>query len=34
MASDDRLDQVAEAFASVIDAKSPWTYQHSNASRI
>jgi HD-GYP domain-containing protein (c-di-GMP phosphodiesterase class II) len=30
MANDDRLDQVAEAFASVIDAKSPWTYQHSN----
>ncbi len=24
------LDLVAEAFARVIDAKSPWTYQHSN----
>jgi len=24
------LDLVAEAFAKVIDAKSPWTYQHSN----
>ncbi len=29
-ADDDRLDLVAEAFARVIDAKSPWTYQHSN----
>ncbi len=29
-ADDGRLDQVAEAFAKVIDAKSPWTYQHSN----
>jgi putative nucleotidyltransferase with HDIG domain len=29
-ADDDRLDVVAEAFALVIDAKSPWTYQHSN----
>src|SRR5262249_23302381 len=29
-ADDARLDQVAEAFALVIDAKSPWTYQHSN----
>jgi len=26
---DDRLDLVAEAFARVIDAKSPWTYCHS-----
>ncbi len=23
------LDRVAEAFANVVDAKSPWTYQHS-----
>jgi HD-GYP domain-containing protein (c-di-GMP phosphodiesterase class II) len=31
VASDDAyLDLVAEAFASVIDAKSPWTYRHSN----
>ena len=30
MANDNRLDQIAEAFASVIDAKSPWTYEHSN----
>lgn len=29
-ASDAELDRVAEAFARVIDAKSPWTYQHSN----
>ena len=29
-ADDDRLDLVAEAFARVIDAKSPWTYEHSN----
>jgi putative nucleotidyltransferase with HDIG domain len=30
VATDERLDLVAEAFARVIDAKSPWTYQHSN----
>jgi putative nucleotidyltransferase with HDIG domain len=24
------LDRVAEAFAKVVDAKSPWTYQHSS----
>lgn len=29
IASNDRLDRVAEAFARVIDAKSPWTYRHS-----
>jgi putative nucleotidyltransferase with HDIG domain len=29
-ATEERLDQVAEAFAHVIDAKSPWTYRHSN----
>jgi putative nucleotidyltransferase with HDIG domain len=28
-ANEDRLDRVAEAFALVIDAKSPWTHQHS-----
>jgi putative nucleotidyltransferase with HDIG domain len=28
--SDDELDIYATAFARVIDAKSPWTYQHSN----
>lgn len=29
-ASNEAIDLVAEAFARVIDAKSPWTYQHSN----
>jgi putative nucleotidyltransferase with HDIG domain len=29
MADDDCLDRVAEGFARVVDAKSPWTYQHS-----
>lgn len=29
LADDDCLDRVAEAFARVVDAKSPWTYQHS-----
>jgi HD-GYP domain-containing protein (c-di-GMP phosphodiesterase class II) len=29
VANDDRLDLVADAFALVIDAKSPWTSQHS-----
>ncbi|MGH2905481.1 MAG: HD-GYP domain-containing protein [Solirubrobacterales bacterium] len=29
IADDDRLDQVAEAFAQVIDAKSPYTASHS-----
>jgi putative nucleotidyltransferase with HDIG domain len=29
MVDDDRLDLVAEAFALVIDAKSPWTFRHS-----
>jgi putative nucleotidyltransferase with HDIG domain len=28
-ANDDRLDRIAEAFALVIDAKSPWTHHHS-----
>jgi putative nucleotidyltransferase with HDIG domain len=30
LATEEKLDLVAEAFARVIDAKSPWTYQHSN----
>jgi putative nucleotidyltransferase with HDIG domain len=30
VADENRLDVVAEAFARVIDAKSPWTYRHSN----
>ena len=29
-ADDDRLDQIAGAFAAVVDAKSPWTYRHSD----
>ena len=29
VADDDWLDRVAHAFAQVIDAKSPWTYRHS-----
>jgi putative nucleotidyltransferase with HDIG domain len=29
VADEDRLDRIAEAFALVIDAKSPWTFQHS-----
>jgi putative nucleotidyltransferase with HDIG domain len=29
LADDACLDRVAEAFAKVVDAKSPWTYQHS-----
>jgi putative nucleotidyltransferase with HDIG domain len=28
-ATDDDLDRIAEGFARVIDAKSPWTYRHS-----
>jgi putative nucleotidyltransferase with HDIG domain len=30
VADEPRLDQIAEAFAGVIDAKSPWTYRHSD----
>ena len=30
LAGPDQLDVVAEAFAKVIDAKSPWTFKHSN----
>ena len=29
LADERRLDTIAVAFAKVIDAKSPWTYQHS-----
>jgi HD-GYP domain-containing protein (c-di-GMP phosphodiesterase class II) len=29
-ADDGHLDRIAEAFAGVIDAKSPWTYRHSD----
>jgi HD-GYP domain-containing protein (c-di-GMP phosphodiesterase class II) len=27
---DQRLDRIADAFAGVVDAKSPWTYRHSD----
>jgi HD-GYP domain-containing protein (c-di-GMP phosphodiesterase class II) len=30
VADENRLDQIAEAFARVIDAKSPWTHDHSD----
>lgn len=30
LADDTRLDQIAEAFARVVDAKSPWTFLHSS----
>jgi HD-GYP domain-containing protein (c-di-GMP phosphodiesterase class II) len=30
MADDARLDRIADAFAGVVDAKSPWTYRHSD----
>jgi len=30
IADENRLDQIAEAFVAVIDAKSPWTHQHSD----
>ncbi len=29
-ADEGRLDRIAEAFAAVVDAKSPWTYRHSD----
>jgi HD-GYP domain-containing protein (c-di-GMP phosphodiesterase class II) len=29
-ADENRVDVIAEAFAQVIDAKSPWTYEHSS----
>ncbi|HUA71908.1 MAG TPA: HD domain-containing phosphohydrolase [Solirubrobacteraceae bacterium] len=29
-ADEDRLDQIAEGFADVVDAKSPWTQEHCN----
>ena len=31
--NDEQLERVAEAFARVIDAKSPWTYKHSERVR-
>ena len=29
-ADDERLDRIADAFAGIVDAKSPWTYRHSD----
>jgi putative nucleotidyltransferase with HDIG domain len=29
LVTDERLDRIADAFALVIDAKSPWTFEHS-----
>ena len=29
-ADDDYLDRIADAFSGVVDAKSPWTYRHSD----
>jgi len=29
LADDDSIDRIAYAFANVVDAKSPWTFQHS-----
>jgi HD-GYP domain-containing protein (c-di-GMP phosphodiesterase class II) len=33
-ADEDRLDRVADAFAAVVDAKSPWTYRHSDRTSV
>ena len=29
-ADEERLDRIADAFAGIVDAKSPWTYRHSD----
>jgi putative nucleotidyltransferase with HDIG domain len=34
VADEERLDGIAEAFAGVIDAKSPWTYRHSDRTSV
>jgi HD-GYP domain-containing protein (c-di-GMP phosphodiesterase class II) len=34
VADDARLDQIAVAFAGVVDAKSPWTYRHSDRASV
>jgi putative nucleotidyltransferase with HDIG domain len=34
LADDARLDCIAEAFAGVVDAKSPWTYRHSDRTSV
>jgi HD-GYP domain-containing protein (c-di-GMP phosphodiesterase class II) len=33
-ADEERLDSIAEAFAGVVDAKSPWTYRHSDRTSV
>ena len=30
VADEPRLDRIADAFAAIVDAKSPWTYRHSD----
>ena len=30
VADEERLDEIAQAFAGIVDAKSPWTYRHSD----
>jgi putative nucleotidyltransferase with HDIG domain len=30
VADDERIDGIAQAFAGIVDAKSPWTYRHSD----
>jgi HD-GYP domain-containing protein (c-di-GMP phosphodiesterase class II) len=34
VADDQRLDAIATAFAGVVDAKSPWTYRHSDRASL
>jgi HD-GYP domain-containing protein (c-di-GMP phosphodiesterase class II) len=34
LADDVRLDAIANAFAGVVDAKSPWTYRHSDRTSL
>jgi HD-GYP domain-containing protein (c-di-GMP phosphodiesterase class II) len=34
VADDERLDSIATAFAGVVDAKSPWTYRHSDRASL
>jgi HD-GYP domain-containing protein (c-di-GMP phosphodiesterase class II) len=34
LADDARLDAIATAFAGVVDAKSPWTYRHSDRASL
>jgi HD-GYP domain-containing protein (c-di-GMP phosphodiesterase class II) len=33
-ADDERLDAIVDAFAAVVDAKSPWTYRHSDRTSV